>query len=133
MENQGLARNSDKISQWLFGLKNHQSWKNIKNQFRNWFLQAKNPVRWTWFFKIQVQINRGWMGVHIPWSWPITLEWARHGNNILCILCVTWISALPQAWWNMWGQVGFLTVSYSNVLNRRPCTFISSKVCPIHW
>ena len=30
-----------------------------KNQFRNWFLQAKNPVCRTWFFKNQVEINRG--------------------------------------------------------------------------
>ena len=31
-----------------------------KNQFQNCFLQVKNPVCWTWFFKNQVHINRGW-------------------------------------------------------------------------
>ena len=31
----------------------------FKNQFWNWFLKAKNPVRRNWFFKNQVQINRG--------------------------------------------------------------------------
>ena len=28
-----------------------------KNQIRNWFMQAKNSVRWTWFFKNQVQMD----------------------------------------------------------------------------
>ena len=42
------------ISNWIF-----TAWLACKNQFWNWFLQAKNPVCRTWFFKIQVQINRG--------------------------------------------------------------------------
>ena len=33
------------------------SLSSLQNQ--NWFLQAFYPVRRTWFFKIQVQINRG--------------------------------------------------------------------------
>ena len=41
-----------------------------KIDFENWFLQAKNPVCRTWFFKNKVQINKGlaWL----PKRWPIS-------------------------------------------------------------
>ena len=42
------------ISNWIF-----TACVACKNQFRNWFLQVKNPVHRTGFFRNQLQINRG--------------------------------------------------------------------------
>ena len=39
-----------------------------KNQIQNWFLQVKNPVRPTWFFKLDFsQVKYKWIGRKVSW------------------------------------------------------------------
>ena len=48
-----LLAKLSKFTKWqLFSLKMVLSCLSCKNQFQNWFLQAKNPVRRTWFFQL---------------------------------------------------------------------------------
>ena len=52
---------SSPIFNWIFSLKLELDFYclcSLQNQFRNWFMQVKNPVRPTRFFKNQVQVIR---------------------------------------------------------------------------
>ena len=54
-----------------------------KNQFRNWFLQAKNPVRRNWFFKVYFQNSSTYQqGVRIK-AWT-------DGAPRICLLQLMW-------------------------------------------
>ena len=50
----------ESISNWIF-----TACVACKNQLGNWFLQVKDPVRRTWFFKNQVQMDRAFSSLLI--------------------------------------------------------------------
>ena len=55
------------IWEWIF-----TACVTCKNQFRNWFLQVKNPVHRTWFFKLDFsKIKYRWIGREVFSLWDV--------------------------------------------------------------